>query len=162
VSGLSVSRDAIRHLSTEIAVHGARPAETGGFLLAHANTRERLDVLALADQVGINRGRDLFRIRSSAIERLFTWAGDQDLLIRAQVHSHRGGAFLSETDLRHGFAVEGFITSVVPNYARPPDDPASWGWWSYSARRWRVLCPPSVAPGRARVVRFDQAGVDER
>jgi hypothetical protein len=162
VSGLSVSGDAVRHLSAEIARYGAKPAETGGFLMANAHTRERLAVLALAGQVGIDRGRDLFRVSSSAIERLFTWAGDHDLLIRAQVHSHRGRAFLSETDLRHGFAVEGFVTSVVPTYAHPPGDPGSWGWWSYDAGRWRALRGPRVAPGAAQVVRFDEATVDER
>jgi hypothetical protein len=159
MSGLTVTHDAVAALTGEVAVHGSSPAETGGFLLSRRESRTRLDLLALAGNAGIGRGRDVFKVSARAIERLFTWAGERDLLIAAQVHSHRGQAFLSPTDLRHGFAVEGFVTSVIPTYARPPVDPAAWGWWRYDEGHWQPAGAPVCVPGPAEVVRFDAGGV---
>jgi hypothetical protein len=156
---LSVTSDAVQALADEVAQCGSRPAETGGFLLCRENSDERLDIVALAGNAGIKRERDVFKVSGAAIERLFTWAGERELQIGAQVHSHRGRAFLSETDLRHGFAVEGFITSVIPTYMRPPREPAAWGWWCYRNGRWERGSAPVSVPGAAEVVRFDRAGV---
>jgi hypothetical protein len=159
VTGMTVASEAAVRLVDEIARHGRGPAETGGFLLAQPADRDHLTVLALAGDRGIERGRDLFKVSGGAIERLFTWAGDRDLLIRAQVHSHRRGAFLSATDLRHGFAVEGFITAVVPTYSQPPRDPDDWAWWICNAGHWDRAGAPSLVPGAGVVVRFDADGV---
>lgn len=159
MSGLSISDSAVSQLRADVARHAARPAETGGFLLARTDSRERLDVVALAGEAGVRRSRDVFRVSATAIERLFVWAADNELLIRAQVHSHRGNAFLSRTDLRHGFAVAGFITAVIPTYTDPPWNLSDWGWWFFDAGRWRAANGPTVSPGAARVVRFDEAGI---
>lgn len=165
MSDLSISTDLVAELTRDVAGHGALECETGGFLLAQrekSGEAGHLDVLALARNSGIQRRRDLFVISATAIERLFTWAGEQELAIRAQVHSHRKQAFLSPTDERHGFAVERFITTVIPSYATPPIHPAQWGWWRYVGTRWTPTESPSVTRGTVVTVDFDEDGVLER
>lgn len=162
MSGLSISAQVVGELTVEVALHGARGTETGGFLLARPHAPEHIDVLALAGAAGVRRGRELFVISAAAIERLFSWAGERELAIRAQVHSHRAAAFLSTTDLRHGFAVEGFISSVIPTYTNPPPDPVRWGWWRCDATRWTPIHGPRITSGTAVTVRFDEEGVHEQ
>jgi hypothetical protein len=162
MSELSIGAQVVAELTGEVALHGAGNAETGGFLHSHSQARGHIDVLALADSAGVRRARDLFALSAAAIERLFSWAGERDLAIRAQVHSHRAAAILSTTDVRHGFAVEGFISAVIPDYRHPAPDPLRWGWWRCDAGRWTPIGGPRVARDTAVTVRFDEDGVRER
>lgn len=159
MSSLLITRDLVDALVAEIGVWGARHAETGGFLLAAEDRPDRANVLALAGQAGIVRRRDLFTVSGGAIERLFSWAGDAELRIRAQVHSHARGAFLSRTDLRHGFDVDGFITAVVPHFASPSVRPGDWGWWQRGSGRWQAQRAPDVIAGPVRIFHFDERGL---
>jgi hypothetical protein len=159
MSPLRLSSPIIAALTAEIGRWGRRGAETGGFLLAPESDPDRLSIVALADQAGIARRRGLFVVSGPAIEQLFSWAGDAELRIRAQVHSHARGAFLSPTDLRHGFDVTGFISAVVPNFAAPSPHPGDWGWWQRAATRWEACAAPEVITGQGAAVRFDQDSV---
>jgi hypothetical protein len=160
MTAFSVARDAVLRLVAEVGEHGAVRVETGGFLLSRPTADGRHDILALAGEEGVRRSQDLFEVSGEAVERLFGWAAEQELRIGVQVHSHRQEAFLSRTDLRHGFTVEGFTTSVIPTYADPPRNPGSWGWWTCKAGEWKSTQPPAVVEGPAEVVRFDSGGVD--
>lgn len=159
MSRLLITRNLVDALVAEIGAWGARRAETGGFLLSPENRPDHANVLALAGQAGIVRRRDLFTISGGAIERLFSWAGDAELRIRAQVHSHGRDAFLSRTDLRHGFDVNGFITAVVPHFASPSASPGDWGWWQRGGGRWQARRAPDVVAGSVRIVHFDETGL---
>ncbi len=142
--------------------YGTADVETGAFLLAPADKADEVDVVAFAGMEGITRRRDVFGVSGRAIERLFGWAEDHAMRVRALVHSHERRAFLSDTDLGHGFAVRGFTTAIVPWYASPPTDPTRWGWWRYEAGNWQAIEPATVAHREAEYATFDEGGVYER
>jgi hypothetical protein len=101
---LVLPNEAVRVVADHIRAYGRLGhlgVETGAFLLS-APGDDQVSVIAITGQAGIVRRPNLFAVSGKAIDRLFTWAEDRDLSIRAQLHSHRGAAFLSETDLLHG------------------------------------------------------------
>jgi hypothetical protein len=114
--------------------------------------------VALAGDAAITRGEQIFAADGSALGPLFRWAEEHDLTIGAQVHSHRGAAFLSPTDLAHGFSVPGFITTVIPSFANPPADPTDWGWWVYDSW-WRRLRAPQTVNAPTAIIHFDARGI---
>lgn len=152
---ITITDTAVATVISEVAAWGERDVETGGFLLAGDDSA--VSRVALAGSTGIHRDRAQFVVSGRALAILFAFANEHDLAILAQFHSHRGRAFLSRTDLRHGFSVDGFITTVLPGFASPPGNPAAWGWWSYHGE-WIPSAPAAVAAGDAQVVRFDEDG----
>lgn len=159
MSALLVTRDTVNALINEIAEWGARTAETGGFLLAPEDRPDRMSILALAGHAGITRRPRLFTVSGTAIDQLFTWAGEREMRIRAQVHSHAHGAFLSQTDLDHGFDVNGFITAVIPQFTAPPAQPGDWGWWQWAAGGWQRRRAPDAVAGKVQLLHFDEEGI---
>lgn len=158
MSGLALPVDAVKILLDEVRLHGARTEESGAFLLSHEQEPDQIAFVALPSDLGARRRANLFEVPAPALAILFEWAAEEELMIRAQVHSHKRGAFLSWTDLEHGFNVEGFITCVVPRYAHPPNDPCAWGWWEFRGGDWCRREAPAVAAGAAERVRFDAEG----
>ncbi len=149
---------AVDRLIDEIKVFGVEDLETGAFLLAPATAPDRIRVVALAGHQGITRRPDQFIVAGAALERLFGWAEDHQLRVRAQLHSHRGPAFLSHTDRSHGLNVPGFLATIVPCFAAPPRTPSAWGWWRYDSI-WRPTAPSASNAQPASIVRFDEGGV---
>jgi hypothetical protein len=147
MNGLTLREGAVNLLLEEVETFGAVPAETGAFLLAREDNIDELSVVAVPGGEGVSRRRNLFAVSAEAISRLFDVATQRGLVIRAQLHSHRRGAFLSPTDLEHGFNVEGFVTCVVPTYASPPREPARWSWWRFETGTWVRHPAPSILPG---------------
>jgi hypothetical protein len=145
-------------VAAETRAAGARVVETGGFLLAAAD--RPVSVLALTGSQDIYRERGLFLIGSRAMATLFDWASERSLRVVAQWHSHRGRAFLSETDLAYGFNVPGFRTCVVPSYEDPSADPDDWGWWVFG-HEWVETAPPVVVVGAFDVITFEAGDVRE-
>jgi hypothetical protein len=145
----------------DVRHHGRLGVETGMFLLT-SPTAGAVTTLALAGARGITRARGQFAVTGTALARLFGHARSQQLQVVAQLHSHRGRAFLSPVDLQYGFAVEGFTTCVIPNYRHPSRDPAAWGWWQHTAGQWRATPPYAISDSGAiaRVVTFDEEGVN--
>jgi hypothetical protein len=156
---LSFPAGALSHLTADVAAYGAQELETGAFLLAPAEQPDQLDVLAVVGTRGIIRRRDHFSVAAEAIERLFDWAEDHWLRVRAQIHSHAGPAVLSRTDRTHGLNVPGFTTTIVPCFTAPPRTPAAWGWWRYEDGDWRTIPPAAVNAHPVSIVRFDTGGV---
>lgn len=148
---LTPLQDHVRHW-------GKQDKEAGGFLLGSGEGASA-HVLALAEGVGIERSRGVFRVSGKALEQLFAWAETEKCRVWAQVHSHPRGSFLSQTDETYGFRVEGFISAVIPDYARPPRTPVSWGWWTFADGIWQSVGAPSVTGGETRIVVFDEEGV---
>ncbi|MBY8882718.1 Mov34/MPN/PAD-1 family protein [Actinacidiphila acidipaludis] len=141
--------------------HGLADRETGALLLTKRSA-PGVTVVAVTGQVGIERSSRRFVVSAAAYDRLFTYAEQRSYQVRAMIHSHPREAFLSQTDRMYSLQVPGFVSAVIPNYASPPADPASWGWWRFEGD-WQ-LCPvPFVGAGlpSARTVVFDAEGVDE-
>ncbi len=154
---LTLASTAIQTVLTDVQRYGDGNVETGGFLLAPADS-ETITAVALAGTVGIVRRRDLFQVSDLALDRLFAYADYNDLWIPAQYHSHSLVAELSRCDIEHGFAVKGFVSAIVPWYANPPADVAAWGWWRYESG-WARLGPPAIALGASVTVVFDEDGM---
>lgn len=158
MTSLSITSETVAALTSEVAAWGCRGVETGGFLLGGDD--RAISCIALSGGPGIRRDRNHFRISGRAVAALFIYADEHDYAIHAQFHSHRGSAFLSDTDLAHGFDVDGFVTAVLPTYASPPLDLRAWGWWAYRGN-WLPTRSPVVVAGDTRVLRFDEEGVRE-
>jgi hypothetical protein len=162
MSGLQIHAGMVALLLDEVRRYGARSMETGAFLLSHADAADELELVALPGQSGVRRRANLFEISGEAIGRLFEWASESERSIRAQIHSHKRTAFLSRTDLKFGFNVEGFVTCVIPHYADPPKAPAGWGWWEYRHGSWQPRKAPVVVAGAAEAIEFDAEGLNGR
>jgi hypothetical protein len=145
----------------DVRQHGVRDRETGMFLLAPPGAGT-VTTLALPGTAGVTRRRECFALTGRALNRLFSYAHAHKLEVLAQIHSHACAAFLSEVDLRHGFAVQGFTTSVIPTYRRPPIHPGRWGWWRHDGRSWRPAAPYLSGEGAATIITFDEEGLDAR
>ena len=153
-----VPADAVVGVIKEVRAFGRHRLETGGFLLAPRGT-STISTVALAGDVGIVRRHNLFQVSALALDRLFTFADDHGLSAPAQFHSHGVGAFLSESNEKHGLCVEGFISVVVPQFFDPPGEMGEWGWWRYDGGRWITITAWRRRNGAADVVRFDEDGI---
>ena len=154
---LTMAPAAVTAITTEIATFGQLGVETGGFLLAPADSRV-VTVVAFTATVGIARHRRLLEISPGALARLFDYADGRDLRVPAQFHSHEGTAFLSYTDKTHGLRVDGFTSVVIPAFASPPTDPAAWGWWTFHDYDWTAICPAVLGGSDVQLIRFDEDG----
>lgn len=155
---IALPRDLAKRVAAETRAAGVRVVETGGFMLAGASGH--VSVLALAGNDDIRRERGLFLIGSRAMATLFDWASARSLRVVAQWHSHRYDAFLSDTDLAHGFDVPGFMTCVVPDYEHPSAVPSDWGWWLFDGE-WVETPAPTVIDGGVDVITFEAGHVWE-
>jgi len=147
-------------IATVVRASGEDVVETGGFVLAEADSTHGT-VLALAGDKGIDRTWGIFQVSGEALGTLFEWADDRDLTVLAQWHSHRREAFLSKTDLEHGFNVPGFRTAVVPHFEAPSSDPTQWGWWTFDGTRWVEFAGPACGASGFRVISFEEGRVHE-
>jgi hypothetical protein len=102
----------------DVTRFGGKSVETGGFLLAPRD-EDTIAIVALAGAAGIVRRRRMFQVSEIALDRLFAHADRRELWIPAQFHSHGGAAFMSPTDIAHGLSVEGFVTTILPDFASP-------------------------------------------
>jgi len=160
---LTVSLGVVDAVVAETATYGIRRLETGGFLMALVGQEEVVS-LAVAGNVGIVRRHNLFQISERALDRLFNYAGDEGLWLPVQFHSHDyGPPEMSIADQNHGLRVEGFVSTILPDFARPPSDLAAWGWWQFSQGSWRPSPPARLIAGAVpTIVTFDEDGVCER
>jgi proteasome lid subunit RPN8/RPN11 len=158
---LMLPAGAVDPVLQEIRRHGLAGQETGALLLT-GQSDMRVLVVAVAGTAGIVRGPGLFTVNAVAYDRLFTFAEERSYRVRAMIHSHPGAAFLSRTDRAYSLRVPGFVSAVVPTYAAPPADPASWGWWRFE-QDWVPCTDWAVDPAlpRVRTVVFDEEGVRE-
>ncbi len=156
-NALTLPDKAVAAITGHVAYHGAKNVETGGFLLAPRG-EDTISVVALAGGVGITRRPDLFQISEYALDRLFAHADEHDLWIPAQFHSHGLTAFMSACDVDHGLSVRGFVTTILPYFASPPEDPAQWGWWRFDGV-WTPLAPPSRSHEPIHVIAFAEDGI---
>lgn len=160
-SALTLPAAVLESVILHVKEYGAKGTETGVFLLAPESVANEISVVAFAGEEGITRGPDVFGVSGRAVAQLFGWADENGMRVRVLVHSHKYRAFLSKTDLKHGFAVSGFTTTIIPWYAEPSPDPVDWAWWRYEAGKWRVIDPATIVNRKAGFVVFDEGGVRE-
>src|SRR5260370_41241526 len=115
-TSLLTSADAVASIIREVRSYGEHALETGGFLFANTGS-EALTGVAMAGEAGITRRRRLFQITERALDRLFTFADDRGLWIPVQFHSHEMAAFMSRTDSEHGLRVQGFVSTIITEFA---------------------------------------------
>ncbi|PWN02573.1 hypothetical protein DJ010_12725 [Nocardioides silvaticus] len=157
---LRLGADAVDVLVGDAARYGALGVETGALLLTPPDD-PTVTVVALAGTAGIDRHPQLLVFSSAALNPLFSYAEDNSLQLRAQLHSHRHKAFLSHTDKTGNIRVPGFIASVIPNFATPATDPATWGWWTFEDGDWQPIEPATITTHTTMVITFDADGVRE-
>lgn len=155
---LKLPRGAVAAITDEVRDYGAVSLETGGFLLAPVGGHA-VSKVALAGITGIVRHHNLLEISALAIDRLFTFADDNELWSPAQFHSHEQGRLLSLTDRRHGFRVEGFTSIVIPYFHAPSNEIRDWGSWIFEGGHWILGQPLAPSHGSAEFLRFDEDGV---
>lgn len=160
MNDLHLAADAVDVLVGDVARYGALGLETGALLLTPPDD-PTITVLALAGTADIHRHARLLVFSSAALNPLFAYAEDNNLQLRAQVHSHMHEAFLSHTDKTGNIRMPGFIASVIPNFATPPRDPATWGWWTFEDGDWVPIEPAVVTTQTTKVIAFDADGVRE-
>jgi hypothetical protein len=155
---LQIGAEAVATMVTDVARYGALGVETGSLLLTHPG-ESSVTVVALAGTTGIKRRPDLLVISAAALSPLFSYAEDNELQVRAQVHSHMSDASLSRTDKAGNIRMPGFIASVIPTFATPSTDTTAWGWWDFDGTDWTPSQPAIVAQQHTKVVTFDADGV---
>jgi hypothetical protein len=130
-----------------------------GLLLLGEPEATLADVVAWPGEKGIIRKRGKFAISGLALARIFDWATDREVVVRALIHSHGGRAFLSWVDLDYGFSVPGFISAIVPHYREPSSEVTDWSWWQFDGTEWADLDTPNVVSQPLSEVTFDEDGV---
>ena len=159
---ITIPQRAVDAVVIETRSYGNRLLETGGFLLAPTGS-DSVNGVVVAGELGILRRHNLFQISERALDRLFTYADESGFWIPVQFHSHRFGAFMSNTDAEHGLRVEGFVSTIVPQFSHPPGDVGSWGWWQFQHGDWRPCLSAAIHDGEpAAALVFDESGVHER
>ncbi|QWC86566.1 hypothetical protein KLP28_07820 [Nocardioidaceae bacterium] len=160
MSKIDLGADALDVLVGDVARYGALGLETGALFLTPPG-EPSVTVLALAGTADIDRHARLLVLSSAALNPLFAYAEQNNVQVRAQIHSHMHEAFLSNTDKTGNIRMPGFIASVIPNFATPSHDPATWGWWAFQDSDWVPIAPASVKARTTTVITFDADGVRE-
>ena len=155
---LHLGADAVEAIVADVGRYGILGIETGALLLTPPG-EPTVTVLALAGTKGIERHPHLLVFSSAALNTLFTYAEDNGLQVRAQVHSHMHDAFLSHTDKTGNIRMPGFVASVIPYFATPPPDPTAWGWWTFEGTDWTPTEAGVMTTQATKVVTFDADGV---
>lgn len=144
-------------IQEHVRAWGEIDRETGAFLLKTYDSE--VDMIGWPLVAGVVRNRGQFAVSGIALAQLFEWCSDQELQIAALLHSHKYEAFLSPVDLEYGFAAEGFLSTIVPDYATPSANPAEWGWWSFHDDTWNEVAPLEVVDRTFKGISFDEGGV---
>ncbi|WP_392544213.1 hypothetical protein [Oryzobacter telluris] len=157
---LHLGTDAVARLTADVARYGSRGVETGALLLTPIDD-VAVSVIALAGAAGIERHPGLLRFSTSVLSPLFSYAEENELQLRAQVHSHKFDAFLSPTDKAGNIRMVGFIACVIPNFATPSPDPSAWGWWTFGGQHWTPSASAVETDASTKVITFDAEGIHE-
>jgi len=86
--------------------------------------------------LGLSSGL-LYLVDGDELHRLNVELYRERLTLIAQLHSHPGEAYHSDTDDEFPIATtEGSLSIVVPNFARGPLDPSSWAVYRLQPEGW--------------------------
>lgn len=123
---LAIGRLVWRDLIRDLAARGDGERESGAFLLGHKDgqRREAFDYLLYDDlEPGCLDG-GFVQMSSIGFRRLGAEARARGLEVVADIHTHPGRAFFSDTDRENPMVPNvGHLAIVVPNFARGNPDP---------------------------------------
>lgn len=158
---LQIPAGGVATILADVQTWGSTGVETGALLLTPPG-QPSVRVVALAGTRGVIRRAGLFVLTHGVIDTLFTYAEDRGLQARAQVHSHAGRAFLSETDRRGNIRLPGFVAVVVPTFRAPAANLEEWGWWTFDDGDWQPSKAGQVDhASTAAVITVDAEGIRE-
>lgn len=84
-------------------------------------------------------------VDSEALFQLNRKLAETGLRLIAQVHSHPGEAYHSDTDDRYAIVtVDGGLSLVVPDFGSAPADPTLWAVYRLQSGIWHELDPPQT------------------
>lgn len=155
-----ISTSVVEAIVDDVTSWGARGVETGGFILTRANPRLG-DAVILCGETGITRRPDQLVISGEALAVLFDYAAAHDMVVACQLHSHQFGPRMSPTDKRFGLTVQGFTSVIVPRWSAPSWEPADWGWCRFTDGQWLGASAAESVEADARVLVFDERGVQD-
>ena len=148
----SIRLDSVHHISIDPAVitatlrvlqrFGADDCE--GLVLwigEVSQDRARITQAVVPDQRPIKSEEGVgYFVQGAALFDLNRKLSDTGLRLIAQVHSHPGEAYHSETDDRYAIVTaDGGLSLVVPDFGRAPADPRLWAVYRLSNGCWREL-----------------------
>lgn len=137
-----------RELLNELHRRTDERHESGAFLLGCSSKHVRRVVQAVyyddlephAYQTGV------VVMHAASFGKLWERCKSSGLTVVADVHVHPRAAFQSRADRKNPMiAVTGHLALIVPNFARPPVELKSLGFFEYrGSHRWRSLGGPQV------------------
>jgi proteasome lid subunit RPN8/RPN11 len=148
----SIRLDSIHHISIDPAVvaatlrvlqrFGADKCEGLVLWIGEVNQdRARITQAVVPDQRPIKGEEGVgYFVQGAALFDLNRKLSDTGLRLIAQVHSHPGEAYHSDTDDRYAIVTaDGGLSLVVPDFGRAPADPRLWAVYRLSNGCWREL-----------------------
>lgn len=108
---------------SELHRRGRRRHESGVFLLGHERhgRREALDVVFYDELDSAAYTSGVCILKADAFSKLWAICRERKLTVVADIHTHPGAAFQSESDRRNPMvACAGHIAIIVPDFAAAP------------------------------------------
>lgn len=136
--------EALRMSIAEMAPDGSRGCEGVALWLG----RRVAGIVTITHVVGLRgsgivKRPDYLSISAELLDDVTDLAIERGVYLAGQVHSHPGAwVDLSEADKRCGIQAPGYLSVVMPNFAREPSTPLAQFGFHVSARgAWRRLSP---------------------
>lgn len=146
---LAISSRLWRDLLDGLRARGRGRRESGAFLLGPAGPDRRVTDIVFYDEVdpaAFDTG--IIVIDGGRMSELWRICRERHLTVVADVHTHPGGAWQSDSDRRHPMVAEpGHVALIVPNFAEEPLRLREVGLYRHlGGFRWRTpranfLCP---------------------
>lgn len=129
-----------RRVTTELHRRGHRRHESGAFLLGTERgvRREALDAVFYDELDPQAYASGVCILKADAFSKLWAICRSRKLMVVADLHTHPGSAFQSESDRTNPMiARAGHIAVIVPNFAAAPVSYESLGIYEYQGdHRW--------------------------
>ena len=129
-------RDVIRNLHAS----GRRQHESGAFLLGRQEGRrfEAVSAIFYDDLDGSAYASGVCVLKADSFSKLWAICREQKLTVVADMHTHPGAAFQSESDRKNPMVARaGHIAIIIPNFASPPIEHKQLGFYEYLGdHRW--------------------------
>jgi proteasome lid subunit RPN8/RPN11 len=137
---LNVPHALWRHVMTELHRRGRRCTESGAFLLGvdRAGQRDAVEAVFYDELDPHAYDSGVCILKADAFSKLWALCRERKLMVVADLHTHPGKAFQSESDRTNPMvAREGHIAIIVPDFAAEPVRYGELGIYEYRGEhRW--------------------------
>lgn len=135
------------HLLDGLRARGRHVRESGAFLLGPPGDTRRVSLIVFYDEID-PRAFDtgIIVIDGACMADLWAICRRSGLTVVADVHTHPGGAWQSDSDRRHPMIAEpGHVAMIIPNFAADPVQIKSIGLYRYRGKfAWDRLTPSAL------------------